>query len=46
MKRKDEASKDRNAQSGANCNVNMGFNFSVGVLALLAASLVGYFVFR
>jgi hypothetical protein len=29
----------------SNCNVSMRFNFTIGAIALLAAVLIGYFLF-
>ena len=37
---------DTGDQSQPGCNVNSTFNFTVGVLAVVAAIVIGYFIYR
>ena len=45
MNRIRSGSRKMNDQSSSNCNVSMRFNFIIGAIALLAAVLIGDFLF-
>lgn len=43
---KDKTSKQQNDNIQENCNVNNTFNFIVGIIALIVAGAIVYFIVR